>query len=257
VKTVRPDIAEKISALPDAPGIYVMKGKSADVLYIGKATSLRSRLRQYFSGTDQRAFVALLDELLSDIEVILTHNAKEALILENELIKQHQPRFNVKLTDDSRYLCLRLDVRQPYPRLEIVRQFRRDGARYFGPYSSASDIRETVRIINRYFQLRTCSDEVLHSRKRPCLQYQIQRCPGPCVFPQSESYAQNVQAVIDFLEGRTNELVEGLTARMQRHSTTLEFEHAARIRDQIRAVERSMERQRVVTADFANRDVIG
>src|SRR5687768_18545940 len=116
---MRREIADKIAALPDAPGIYVMKDGRGGVLYIGKASALRSRIRSYFSGTDTRAFVALLDELLADIEVVLTTNAKEALILENELIKEHQPRFNVRLTDDSRYLCLRLDVTQPYPRLEI------------------------------------------------------------------------------------------------------------------------------------------
>src|SRR5690349_20101745 len=167
---MRPAIAEKLATLPDTPGVYIMKNAKGEVFYIGKAKSLRDRVRSYFSGADTRAFVALLDGLLADLEVVLTHSEKEAFLLENELIKAHQPRFNVKLTDDKRFLCLRLDTRQPYPRLEVVRRFAQDGARYFGPYHSASAIREALRLINRHFQLRTCSDQMLASRSRPCLQ---------------------------------------------------------------------------------------
>ena len=255
---MKPYIAEKLATLPETPGVYLMKGRDGKVFYVGKAKSLRARLRSYFSGADTRAFVALLDSLLDDLEVVLTHSDKEAFILENELIKAHRPRFNIKLTDDKRFLCLRLDVRQKYPRLEVVRRFAQDGARYFGPYHSASAIREALRLINRHFQLRTCSDQTLGSRSRPCLQYQIKRCPAPCVFDLTDNtYKQNVANVVTFLEGRQSELVSRLTERMRQSAEALEFETAATLRDQIHAVKRSLERQRMVTADFVNRDVVG
>lgn len=255
---MQPSIAQKIATLPDSPGVYLMKDRAGEVFYIGKAKSLRDRVRSYFSGADTRAFVALLDALLSDLEVVLTHSDKEAFLLENELIKAHHPRFNVKLTDDKRFLCLRLDTRATYPRLQVVRRFAQDGARYFGPYHSASAIREALRLINRHFQLRTCSDQVLANRARPCLQYQIKRCPAPCVFDLSQGqYAENVTNVITFLEGRQSDLITQLTGRMRAQAANLAFEAAAVLRDQIHAVQRSMERQRMVTADFANRDIVG
>ena len=255
---MRPVIAEKLATLPDAPGVYLMKSANGEVFYIGKAKSLRNRVRGYFSGSDTRAFVLLLDHLLADLEVVLTHSDKEAFLLENELIKAHHPRFNVKLTDDKRFLCLKLDVRQTYPRLQVVRRFAQDGARYFGPYHSASSIRETLRLVNRHFQLRTCSDQVLANRTRPCLQHQIKRCPAPCVFDLSDgAYAQNVRHVEAFLEGRKSELVAELTQRMRERAAALEFESAASLRDQIQAVERSLERQRLITPDLVNRDVVG
>ena len=163
-------LADKLAALPDSPGVYLMRDVHKQVIYVGKAKSLKDRVRSYFTGADTRSFVAVLDHWLWDLEVILTHSEKEALLLENELIKTHHPRFNVKLTDDKRFLCLRLDVRKPYPRLDVVRRFGKDGARYFGPYHSASAIRESLRIINRHFQLRTCTDQLMNNRSRPCLQ---------------------------------------------------------------------------------------
>ncbi|MEK7704078.1 MAG: excinuclease ABC subunit UvrC [Myxococcota bacterium] len=255
---MREAVATQIANLPTTPGVYLMKDAHGEVFYIGKAKSLRDRVRGYFSGTDERAFVALLDELLCDLEVVLTDTATEALILENDLIKRHQPRFNVKLTDDKNFLSLRLDTRVPYPRLEVVRRMRQDGARYFGPYTSAQSIRETLRVINRHFQLRTCSDAVMQSRSRPCLQYEIKRCPAPCVLDLTGgAYARNVEAVTAFLSGRERELVIVLRERMQRHAAALEFEAAGQVRDQLRAIERSLERQRLVSADAVNRDVIG
>ncbi|MEZ4272857.1 MAG: excinuclease ABC subunit UvrC [Myxococcota bacterium] len=255
---MNPDLQHKLDMLPEEPGVYLMRGAAEEVLYIGKAKNLRERLRAYLSGSDNRAFVALLDNVWLDLEVVITSTEKEALLLENELIKQYRPRFNVKLTDDKRYLCLRLSTTHPYPKLELVRRFGHDKARYFGPYHSASAIRESLRIVNRHFQLRTCSDEVLRTRKRPCLQYQIKRCPAPCVYDLSQGqYRTNVSHVVAFLEGRGDELVRSLEQRMRHHAAKLEFEHAAQLRDQLRAVNRSMERQRVVTADFVDRDVVG
>lgn len=250
-------LEEKLASLPAVPGVYLMKDPAGSVLYVGKAINLRSRVRSYFSktGTD-RAFIPLLEQLVDDLETFLVSNEKEALLLENELIKKHKPRFNVQLRDDKNFICLRLAVGQPYPRLEVVRRFKRDGARYFGPYSSASSIRETLRIINRYFQLRTCSDHALENRRRPCILYQINRCPAPCVYPiPEEAYRKSVEEVILFLEGKAGELVEALRARMKTASANLKFEEAARVRDQLFAIERSLERQKIAVTEPIDQDV--
>lgn len=255
-----PELRQKLEDLPTSPGVYLMKDREGTVVYVGKAVNLRARVRSYFQpgSSDTRSFVATLDRLLGDIEVILVGSEKEALLLESTLIKRHKPRFNVRLRDDKAFICLRLDERHPYPRLEVVRRMKRDGARYFGPYSSASAIRETLRIVNRYFQLRTCTDQVLERRTRPCLLYQIKRCPAPCVYdvPQ-EDYRRNVRETVLFLEGKEPELVEGLRARMKGAAGELHFEEAARLRDQIQAIERSLERQRTVFSDQLDQDVFG
>jgi len=247
----------KLDALPTEPGVYLMKDRRGEIIYVGKAINLRNRVRSYFTRTgDTRAFVSLLDKFLADLETVIVHNEKEALLLENELIKKHKPRFNVLLKDDKQYISLRLDKKQTYPRLEVVRRYEKDGARYFGPYSSASAIRETLSVINRYFHLRTCTDHVLANRKRPCLLHQIGRCPAPCVYPvPPEGYKKSVDEVMLFLEGKAGELVDGLRARMKQASSELKFEEAARIRDQLRAIERSLERQKVATTDFKDQDV--
>jgi excinuclease ABC subunit C len=260
VGEVRSSLEEKLDALPNRPGVYLMKDRSGRVIYVGKALNLRNRVRSYFTrgASDTRAFVALLDRVLADIETVVVSTEKEALLLENELIKKHRPRFNVQLRDDKNFLCLRLDTKHPYPRLETVRRPKKDGARYFGPYASAASIRETLRLVNRFFQLRTCADHVLEHRKRPCLLHQIGRCPAPCVFPISpEAYRKNVEAVILFLEGRSAPLIESLRARMQEASKRLEFEEAARLRDQVIALERSLERQAIVSTDAVDQDVFG
>ncbi|MBC7794312.1 MAG: excinuclease ABC subunit UvrC [Clostridia bacterium] len=255
---MRQDIADKIATLPHAPGVYIMKDAKGVVFYIGKAKSLRDRVRSNFSGSDTRAIVSLHDRMLAELEVVLTTNEKEALLVENELIKEHTPRFNVALKDDKRFLCIRLDLRERYPRLQVVRRFGKDGARYFGPYHSAHALREVVRLVNRHFQLRTCNDQVLNNRSRPCLQHQIKRCPAPCVFDLSKGeYTMNVATVVSFLEGKETELVGTLTERMKDRARDEQFESAALIRDQMQAIQRSLERQKIVTSDFVNRDVVG
>ncbi len=249
-----PALRQKLDALPPEPGCYLMKDRAGAVVYVGKAQSLRARVRSYFDAGrgDDRAFVALLDDLLGDLDVIVTRSEKEAVLLENELIKKHHPRFNVRLRDDKDFIVLRLDERHAYPRLEIrrARQKRDDGARYFGPYSSASSIRETLRIVNRWFQLRTCTDHVFDHRKRPCILYQIHRCPAPCVYEiPAEEYQQSVEDAVEFLEGREGELTARLEARMRESAAALRFEEAARVRDQLRAVERSLETQRAYSSE--------
>lgn len=159
-------VQNKLDKLPRSPGVYLMKDANDVVVYVGKATDLRSRVRQYFQGTDPRPFVRLLDRVLADIDFVVTQNAKEALVLENTLIKRYRPRFNFMLRDDKNYLSLRVDTRQPWPRVEIVRQQRDDGAHYFGPYHDASAARMMVNIIHRHFQIRNCSDSMFRSRVR-------------------------------------------------------------------------------------------
>ena len=256
---VPPHLREILDRLPREPGVYLMKDKKDRIVYVGKAASLRARVGSYFKrGGDGRAFIALLGRLLGDIETVVTNNEKEALLLENNLIKQHQPRFNVKLVDDKNYLVLRLDPRKRYPRLEVVRNIGKDGARYFGPYHSATSCRATLAVVNRHFKLRTCTDSVLNSRKRPCLQYQIKRCDAPCVYPiPDEEYAKQVQDVSLFLEAKDDELVERLQERMKSAAQAMEYEVAASVRDQLHALGKTLEAQRVVSVDLRDQDVLG
>ena len=254
----RAQLDEVVELLPNEPGVYVMRDRKGKVVYVGKARRLRQRVRQYFNGHDTRLFVPSLAKLLGDIEAVVTSNDKEAMLLENNLIKAHHPRFNVRLRDDKQYLVLRLDARARWPKLEVVRHIRQDGAGYFGTYHSASSARHTLRVVNRHFKLRTCSDFVLEHRKRPCLQYQIDRCPAPCVYEVDEqAYAEQVRDVGLFLAGRHSELVAGLEARMQAAADALEFETAARIRDQLDAIETTLERQDVVGTGQLDQDVVG
>ena len=256
----RKPLAEILEGLPTAPGVYIMKDHRGKPVYIGKAAVLRNRVRQYFqpASGDSRDFVPLLEGIVTDIETVITTNEKEALLLENTLIKKHQPRFNVNLKDDKNYLVLRLDPAAEWPRLEVVRKLAEDGAHYFGPYHSATSCREALRVVNRHFQLRTCTDHVLHNRRRPCLQYQIKRCPAPCVLPVSrEGYSDQVRDVGLFLDGKSDELMDRLRGRMKEAAARTDFEVAADIRDQVRALEVTLEEQRVVSADFCDQDIIG
>jgi len=253
-------IAEIVERLPTEPGVYLMKDRRAKVIYVGKAINLRARVRQYFqpASGDTRAFVALLEGIVTDIETVVTGNEKEALLLENTLIKKYQPRFNVKLTDDKNFLVLRLDAQAAWPRLEVVRKIADDGAYYFGPYHSPGACREALRVVNRHFQLRVCTDHTLHSRRRPCLQYQIKRCLAPCVLDvPKDDYAEQVRFVGLFLQGKSDELIEDLRRRMKDAAARTAFEHAATLRDQIRALESVLESQRVVLDTFVDQDVIG
>jgi excinuclease ABC subunit C len=252
------ELSALVERLPETPGVYVMRDRKGVIVYVGKARKLRARVRQYFNGTDTRMFVPLLAGLLGDIETVVTSNDKEALLLENTLIKKHKPRFNVKLRDDKQFLVLRLDPKAKWPRLELVRRMRQDGAQYFGPYHSANSARHTLRVVNRHFKLRTCTDYTLTHRSRPCLQHQIGRCPAPCVLQvDGDEYRAQVKHVGQFLEGRHKDLVRGLRGRMEEAATGLDFERAARLRDQLLAIETSLEQQQVVDDSTLDQDVFG
>jgi excinuclease ABC subunit C len=254
------DIEGFLTKVPREPGCYLMKNHAGDIVYIGKARNLRSRLSSYFGKTsDTRYFVKLLDKVLGDIDTILCSNDKEAVILENELIKKHQPRYNVELKDDKSFLHIRIDRSQPFPRLEVIRRPRKkDRAVLFGPYHSASAIRNTMRIVNRHFSLRTCPDNVFKNRSRPCLEYQIQRCPGPCVLPYpEEKYAEHIDDVVLFLSGKTGDLLKTLKRKMKDASGQMNYEVAAHHRDQIHAIEKSLTQQGVFLKQPVDMDVIG
>jgi excinuclease ABC subunit C len=237
-----------------------MKDEGGTVIYVGKAKDLRARVSQYFQeGTsDYRAFVRLLSRLLADIETVVARTEKEALLLEREMIRRHEPRFNIIWKDDKQYLCLRVNTKHSWPRVEVTRNVKNDGTRYFGPFHSASAARQTLRVINRHFQLRTCRDSVLAHRTRPCLEYQIGRCPAPCVLDvDRDAYMENVDDVLLFLEGRADTLVERLEQRMWSAAESEAFERAAHYRDQLRAVRKTMEKQGVALARLSDLDVIG
>jgi excinuclease ABC subunit C len=230
------------------------------VLYVGKAKSLRSRVRSYFQAgsSDERAFIPWLRREAVELETLLTGTEKEAAILENNLIKELKPKYNVKLRDDKEFLSLRLDERKPFPRLEVVRRKDTDKARHFGPFPSATAARRTLHLVERHFQLRTCTDRELNSRKRPCIQYQIKRCLAPCVFEvDEESYRAQVNAVTLFLLGRHDEVTSVLEERMRAKSRDLDFEAASVLRDQMQAIAAVREQQRIVSDKDRDVDVLG
>jgi len=248
----------KADTLPRTPGCYLFKGPSGEVLYVGKAIDLRARVRQYLLGHDDRQMVPYLVQAAVDLDVIVTTSEKEALLLEDTLIKQYAPRFNTKLRDDTGFLHLRLDVRKPWPRFTVVRALRADGAEYFGPYASASRARSTLEQLARAFPLRTCTDAELKSRRRPCLLHQMHRCVAPCVdLASAEDYARVVEESRLFLKGRDQALTERLTARMRAAAEDERFEEAARLRDTLRALQTTLEQQHVVDARLGDRDVWG
>jgi excinuclease ABC subunit C len=261
--------ADTLDRIPTEPGVYLFKDARGGVIYVGKAQNLRTRVRQYFrEGGDERFFIAagFFGKAVADVETIVVNSSKEALLLENHLIKKHQPKFNVKLRDDKQYLVLRLKdpkegelpKRDVFPRVEVVRNIRDDGANYFGPYHSATSARETLRTLNRHFQLRTCTDHVLETRGRPCLQYQIKRCSGPCAIDVTPAaYGEQVEDVKMFLAGKNAELVTRLRTRMETRAEREDFEVAAVLRDSIAAVERTLAKQHIVQDDFVDQDVWG
>ncbi|HWP56315.1 MAG TPA: excinuclease ABC subunit UvrC [Candidatus Acidoferrales bacterium] len=251
-------LEEKLNSLPAACGVYLMRNQAGKVIYVGKAKDLRARVRAYLRGGDGRPQIEFLMRGVADFETLVTQNEKEALILENNLIKQYKPRYNIRLKDDKSYLSIKVTKRHPWPRILPTRKIVKDGSRYFGPYSSAASARETLDVIEKYFMLRTCTDYNFKNRSRPCLQYQIKRCLGPCVLPVDPAeYQKNLKQAMLFIEGKNQELLRDLRRAMEEKAAKLDFEAAARIRDQIQAVEKTIEKQRMLAHWGADQDVFG
>jgi excinuclease ABC subunit C len=250
--------------LPPSPGVYIFKGERGEVLYVGKAKDLRSRVRTYLRpGADGRTQIPFLRARVADLDVLVTDTEKEAVLLEDALIKEHRPPYNINFKDDKTLVSLKLDVTHPWPRLEVVRLPHgppRDGALYFGPYASAAATRATLRELFKIFPIRSCSDTVFRGRSRPCLYYDIKQCVAPCVegYTTREEYQELVRQVILHLEGRSDELVKILKAQMHRASDELRFEEAGRIWRRIQAIERTIEHQKVARqARARNQDLLG
>jgi excinuclease ABC subunit C len=251
-------VDEKVNNLPSRPGVYLMRDAAGKVIYVGKAKDLRARVRSYFNRSDGRSQIEFLLRRVGDLETLVTSNDKEALILENNLIKQYKPRYNIRLKDDKSYLSIKVTIRDVWPRIFTTRKIVKDGSRYFGPFSSAVAARETVDIIEKHFLLRNCTDHNFKNRSRPCLQYEIKRCLAPCVLAvDPEEYREQVRQASLFIEGRQHELLAELRQRMAVKAEAMEFESAAKIRDQIQAVEKTLEKQRMVSHWGADQDIFG
>ncbi len=245
------------SQIPDAPGVYLMIGHDGEILYIGKAISLRNRVRSYFQeGTPHHVRIAAMVAKVADVRTIIVTNEVEALILEANLIKRHQPPFNVRLRDDKRYPYLKV-TNEPFSRVVFTRFVRNDGARYFGPYTNAHGLRELIDLVRTVFPLRTCREPIDGRRKRPCLQYHIKRCLAPCVgYQTEEDYDRTIDEVVLFLEGKQESLLARLQREMAESAEHYNFEAAARIRDRIVQVRRVTEGQKVVWKSRLDMDLV-
>ena len=252
-------LQSKLHHVPDQPGVYLFKDAAGAILYIGKAASLADRVRSYFlKGADHSPKTTLLVSQIADLETIVTRSELEALILESNLIKRHHPKLNVVLRDDKQYPYLRLPIKENFPRLSIVRRVQRDGALYYGPYTPAGALRETLKVIKKVFPLATCTIEIDGTAERACIEFEIKRCMAPCTGNQSkEDYRRIVTQVRQFLEGRDRELLDDLRAQMAVVAEQEEFEEAARLRDRIFKIERTLEKQRITQTTATDQDVIG
>ena len=252
-------LEEKIKLLPDRPGVYLMKGARGRVIYVGKAKSLRNRVRSYFQkGAEPDPRKASMVEHITDFETVVTGSEMEAFILEANLIKKHKPKYNVVLRDDKYYPYLKLTVNEEFPTLSVVRRVDRDGASYFGPYVPTGPMWETLKFINRNFPMRKCRRKGVGAKiERPCLQFEMKRCTGPCGGKvDRDDYARMVEEVRMFLGGKTGELIEVFEAKMRAASDALNFEAAAHIRDRIASVRKAVATQRVFSPGMEDRDII-
>ncbi len=256
---MNPNLAQQSADLSSLPGVYLMKDKSGNVLYVGKARDLKKRVSSYFTeagGKDlkTKALVGKIDHF----DTILTGTEKEAVLLESNLIKQYRPRYNIILRDDKNYPSLRLDIDSPFPRLSIVRKFKKDGALYFGPFASAHAVRETLKLICRMFKIRRCKSINVKPRTRPCINYEMETCSGPCAgLISQKDYRKGINDVILFLKGRSKTVIEDLKTRMMKAAEARNFEAAAALRDKMFALEKTLEKQTMVASDFKDRDILG
>jgi len=252
----RADIKE---TLPRESGVYLFRDNSDRVIYVGKAKNIKNRVSSYFRpATELTRKTEMMMSRARYLEFIITDTENEAFILESSLIKKHIPRYNIVLRDDKQYPYLKIKISESYPRLEFVRKMKNDKALYFGPYSSSSSVRSTMKLIDRIFRLRKCRKSSMNRRTRPCLNYQLNSCLGPCTFNVSvDKYQSIVEKVRLFLDGKSNKLIKRLETDMKELATEEKFEEAARVRDQIRAVERTIENQNVVSTKREDQDIIG
>jgi len=252
-------LLERVKAVPLRPGVYLFRNERGEVVYVGKAASLRNRMRSYFGAPhSMEAKTRVLRDAIADFEYVVTHTEQEALHLEATLVKRHQPFFNVRLKDDKHYPYLKVDLADPFPRIYITRRVEKDGGRYFGPFASASSVRKTLDITKKLFPWRSCTMTITGDEPRPCLEYFIHRCIAPCTaYCTKEEYAEVIRQTILFLEGRTEEVVRALRAQMTLASEALEYERAANVRDQIVAIERVTETQTVASTKPVDEDIFG
>lgn len=257
--TISEKLRKQLAALPARPGVYIMRNAAGQVIYVGKAAKLRDRVRSYFGsphGLEPKT--RALREQIEDFEYIVVTNPAEALLLEAALIKRHQPFFNIRLKDDKRYPYLKIDLQNPWPRVSITRRIENDGARYFGPYASAGSVRATLDLTKKLFPWRSCTKEITGRDPRPCLDYYIKRCIAPCTaYCTKEEYNEVIQQVILFLEGRADDVLHRLRRQMDEAAQHLQYERAAQLRDQLRAIERTVERQHVATTRNEDADIFG
>ena len=257
------DLEEKLKKLPDKPGVYIMKDSSDEIIYVGKAISLKNRVRQYFqSGKNNPAKVNAMIRHIDDFEYIIVDNEVEALILEANLIKKHKPKYNILLRDDKQYPYIKVTVNEKYPRVIKTRQVLKDGAKYFGPYPSAYAVNDAIDILRNLYPLRTCNRKLdgKSDNKRPCLNFYMNRCMGPCQGEKvdDEKYMEMVNEILLFLNGREDKVVNTIEERMKEASANLEFEAAAKYRDQIHSLKLLNEKQKIVsTTNLADQDIIG
>ncbi|MBN8548309.1 MAG: excinuclease ABC subunit UvrC [Deltaproteobacteria bacterium] len=248
-------LKKKIDAFPKHPGVYLMRDATGEVIYVGKAKSLRDRVRSYLTGHDDRIQIEYLLQRMRDVENIVTESEHQAFILERDLITKYKPRYNVRLKDDKAYLSIRIDENAEWPRLELVRKVENDGAQYFGPFSFSYELRTLLDIVKRVVPLRSCTNTVFYNRQRPCLEYQIKRCAGPCTLPVDRAqYAGWIKQAKAILTGKTDALVKDLEAHMQRASEELRFEDAALYRDRLSVLQNLRSGQRIISSSGEDRD---
>jgi len=265
MEEVNDKLQQKIDFLPDLPGVYMMKNRNGDVIYAGKALNLRNRVRSYFTNRfdeadSYQAKLIKLVEQVTDIEYIVTSDESEAFLLEANIIKEYKPRYNVTLKDDKRYPFIKITVNEPFPRLMIDREKRKDGSKYFGPYSDSSVLRRTIRVMEWILPIRTCKRNIPAGKpvwKKSCLNYQLGKCCAPCIGAISQAdYRKMIRNLMAFLTGKNSDIIASLTKDMHQKSENLEFENAAKIRDQITAIEKVQKAQHMYFLDEEDRDVI-
>jgi len=251
-------VEEQLNRLPDNPGVYLLRDAEGTILYVGKAANLRHRVRSYF-GTGQKLSPKLLKMVsrVADIDFYVTSSEQEALILELNLIKRHHPRYNVRLKDDKTFPYLKINLKEEWPRVHITRRLEQDGSRYFGPFASARSVRQTLKVVKGVFPFRCCTKKITGADSRACLEYHMGRCLGPCIGAVSrKEYAEVVKQVVMFLEGKQERVARQIQDKMNRAAAALDFEKAALYRDQLQAIDRVVEGQRIATAVSGEQDVI-